>query len=75
MGVCQFFGPFLGPLNTRCRIILGTPKGTIISTPSWFLLDPDLTGAFAPCLHTAEPKIKGRCVGVSKIRGPNIDPT
>ena len=30
MGGCQNYGPLLGPLNTRCRIILGTQKGTII---------------------------------------------
>ena len=23
---CQNYGPFLGTLNTRCRIIIGTPK-------------------------------------------------
>ena len=30
MGGCQNYGPLLGPLNTRCRIMLRTPKGTII---------------------------------------------
>ena len=32
MGGCQNYGLFLGPLNTRCRIILRTQKGTIILT-------------------------------------------
>ena len=32
MGGCQNYGPFLGTLNMRCRIIIGTPKGTIILT-------------------------------------------
>ena len=32
MGGCQNYGPFLGSLNIRCRIIIGTPKGTIILT-------------------------------------------
>ena len=32
MGSCQNYGPFLGTLNNRCRIILRTPNGTIIST-------------------------------------------
>ena len=27
MGGCQNYGPLLGPLNTRCRIILGPKKG------------------------------------------------
>ena len=31
MGGCQNYGPLLGPLNTRCRIILRTQKGTMIS--------------------------------------------
>ena len=26
MGACQNYGPPLGPLNTRCRVILRTPK-------------------------------------------------
>ena len=29
---CKNFGPFCGPLNIRCRIILRTQKGTIILT-------------------------------------------
>ena len=32
MGSCQNYGPFLGTLNNRCRIIIGTRKGTIILT-------------------------------------------
>ena len=32
MGGCQNYGPFLGPLNTRCRIILMTQQWTIILT-------------------------------------------
>ena len=27
MGVCQNYGPLLGPLNIRCRIIIGSTKG------------------------------------------------
>ena len=30
MGGCQNYGPFLGTLNIRCRIMIGTEKGTII---------------------------------------------
>ena len=29
MGGCQNYGPFLGTLNNRRRIILGTQKGTL----------------------------------------------
>ena len=32
MGGCQNHGPFLGTLNIRCRIIIGTQKRTIILT-------------------------------------------
>ena len=30
MGGCQNYGSLLGPLNTRCRVILRTQKGTMI---------------------------------------------
>ena len=30
MGGCQNYGPFLGTLNIRCRIIIGIQKGAII---------------------------------------------
>ena len=32
MGSCQNEGPFLGTLNSRCRVIMWTQKGTIILT-------------------------------------------
>ena len=32
LGSCQNYGPFLGTLNIRCRIIVGIQKGTIILT-------------------------------------------
>ena len=32
MSGCQNYGPFLGTLNIRCRIMTGTQKGTIILT-------------------------------------------
>ena len=32
MGGCQNYGPFLGTLNIRCRIIRGIQKGTILLT-------------------------------------------
>ena len=32
MGGFLNYGPFLGTLNIRCRIIIGTQKGTIILT-------------------------------------------
>ena len=32
MGGCQNYGPFVGTLNNRCRITIGTQEGTIILT-------------------------------------------
>ena len=32
MSGCQIYGPFLGTLNNRCRIIIGTQKGTLTLT-------------------------------------------
>ena len=32
MGGSQNYGPLLGTLNIKCRIIIGTQKGTIILT-------------------------------------------
>ena len=32
MGGCQNYGTILGTLNIKCRIILRTPKGTLILT-------------------------------------------
>ena len=45
MGGCQNYGPFLGTLNIRGHIIIGTPKGTIILTTNhiaFFGKDNDL---------------------------------
>ena len=39
MGGCQNHGPFLGTLNNRCRIILGTQKGTLILTTTHMNLE------------------------------------
>ena len=36
MGGCQNWGPFLGTLNHRCRIIIGTQKRTIILTTTQY---------------------------------------
>ena len=37
MGGCQKYGPFLGTLSSRCRIILGTQKLVIILTTTHIL--------------------------------------
>ena len=38
MGGCQNYGPFLGTLYIRCRIIIGTQKGTIILTTTHIII-------------------------------------
>ena len=38
MGGCQNYGPFWGTLNNRCRIIIGTQKGTIVLTTTQILI-------------------------------------
>ena len=37
MGSCQNYGPFLGTLNIRCRIIIRTQKGSLILTTTHML--------------------------------------
>ena len=39
LGSCQNYGPFLGTLNIRCRIIIRTQKGTLFLTTTD--LDPE----------------------------------
>ena len=36
VGSCQNYGPFLGTLNIKCRILIRTQKGTIILTATHF---------------------------------------
>ena len=38
LGGCQNDDPFLGTLNIRCHIIIGTPKGTRILTSTYVSL-------------------------------------
>ena len=38
MGGCQNYGPFLGTLNIRCRIMIGIQTGTIILTTTHMAL-------------------------------------
>ena len=40
MGGCQNYGPLLGTLKIRGRIIIGTPKRTIILTTTHVIRDP-----------------------------------
>ena len=47
MGGFQNDGPFLGPLNTRCRIMIRTQKGTMVLTTAHILVES----------NRAEPRI------------------
>ena len=53
MGGCQNYGPFLGTLDIKCRIVIGIQKGTIILTtthmPTIFLG----FSAFGPHWHSS----------------------
>ena len=39
VGGCQNYGPVLGTLNIRCRIVIGIEKGTIILTTTHLVLE------------------------------------
>ena len=62
LGGCQNYGPFLGTLNIRCRILIGTQKGTIILTTPHLFANSDeiaqllaivwLSFESAPAFHT-----------------------
>ena len=47
MGGCQNYGPFLGTLNNRCRIIIGTQKGTIVLTTTHIKDLSGMIGSFS----------------------------
>ena len=58
MGGCQNYGPFLGTLNIRCRIIIGIQKGTIILTTTQMLvLEWSCSGRPANALDTPEAPV------------------
>ena len=53
LGSCQKYGPVLSSLNIRCRIIIGTPKGTIILTTT-HLEDQGLSKSSYKCLEPGD---------------------
>ena len=63
MGGCQNYGPLLGTLNIRGRLIIGTQKGTIILTTThiafearaWVaMIEAPSTIKWARCLDIGE---------------------
>ena len=74
MGGCQNYGPFLGTLNIRCRIILRTQKGTVILTTTHISYDERGTAGrpkISPWDHGAKLKalpLRGGTGNNSSIR-------
>ena len=56
MGGCQNSGSRLGPLNTRCRIILRTQKGTIILTTT-HMVEEEIFSLKKTALASAAAKV------------------
>ena len=65
MGGCQNYGPFLGTLNIRGRIMIGTQKGTIILTTT-HMLDEVLQGMR---LQSEDGGRVGSCFIPTTLRG------
>ena len=74
MGGCQNHGPLLGPLNTKCRIVLRNQKETIILTTA----HSDCTGLLrgvtdlfsAPCF--GRTYAKPWCREPDNLQKPNV---
>ena len=73
MGGCQNYGPFLGTLNSRCCIIIGIQKGTIILITTHILVDPTKSNSVKfPCSRSSYPL----CQGLRKVQAtPTVEPT
>ena len=64
VGGCQNYGPFLGTLNIRCRIMIGTQKGTINLTTTHVC--PEIGGT----LMQPEAQFQGPCKESALGRSP-----
>ena len=58
MGSCQSYGPFWGTLKNRCRIIIGTQKGTLILTTTLYGYLRRGVESFRGSGHNLTPKPK-----------------
>ena len=70
MGGRQNYGPFLGTLNIRCRIIIGIQKGTIILTTTqmdWCLLHRPRFRPLQPLTSLLPPDVAPGCHRVDGI--------
>ena len=57
---CQNYGPFLGTLNIRCCIVMGTQQGTIILTAT------HMANHEASPFHAKRDAVHLRCIRNSK---------
>ena len=66
MGSCQNYGPFLGTLNIRCRIMIGIEKGTIILTTTHLVLElkiAHLCALFGAVFNISSPRCRVEGLG------------
>ena len=72
MGSCPNYGPVLGALNNRCRIILRTQKGTIILTTTHMCLSTELAilTLDGPNLEMKKPKAVLHSRPLKPLYGP-----
>ena len=80
MGGCQNYGPFWGTLNNRCRIIVGTQKGTLILTTAhigrkpkrWWRKLPRAKCRFCSC--KLQIKVSGLGFGIQTLGPMGLGP-
>ena len=74
LGGCQNYGPFLGTLNIRCRIIIGIHKRTIIltttqhSTADWLKTCSPSTYRKQPYIHLLEEILHLNSANISRAQ-------
>ena len=56
---CQNYGPFLGTLYIRGRIIIGTQKGTIILITTHIIFNSNSYNPFARSLLSVREQVMG----------------
>ena len=74
MGGGQNYGPILGPLNTRCRIILRNPKGTIVLTTIHILEHAGILWYTSYLLPSAcpDPSLTAEAVRTQRALGARV---
>ena len=73
MGGCQNYGPFLGTLNIRYRIIIRTQKGTLILTTTQMY--SDVVGGTASGARNPPPALCPEASKPQKFKRPFFSPT